>query len=100
MKVLFIYLMLLACGVYAQINIDPPNFGPRMTLGTIENDDIDEASGIASSYKNMGILWTHNDAGGENRIFAIDSNGISRGTYYLNGIENRDWEDIAVGPGP
>ena len=48
----------------------------------------------------MGILWTHNDAGGENRIFAIDSNGISRGTYYLNGIENRDWEDIAVGPGP
>jgi hypothetical protein len=92
--------MLLAYVVYAQSNIDSPNFGPRTSLGTIENDDIDEASGLASSYMNKGILWTHNDSGGENRIFAIDTNGISRGTFYLNGIENRDWEDITVGPGP
>jgi Secretion system C-terminal sorting domain len=79
---------------------DPPNFGPRVTKGEVENDDIDEASGIVASYKNSGILWTHNDSGGESRIFAIDANGINRGIYDLNGAENRDWEDIAIGPGP
>lgn len=100
MKVSIIFLMLIFSIAYAQIIVDPPNFGPRTSLGTIENDVIDEASGIASSYMNKGILWTHNDSGGENRIFAIDTNGISRGTFYLNGIENRDWEDITVGSGP
>ena len=101
MKVLFIFLMLLQLNIlYAQNNSVVPNFGPRISMGQLENDAIDEASGLASSYKNIGILWTHNDSGGENRIFAIDTNGISRGTFYLNGIENRDWEDITIGAGP
>lgn len=79
---------------------DPPNFGPRVNKGEVENDNIDEASGLAASYSNPGILWTHNDSGGENRIFAIDTNGINRATYYLKGADNRDWEDICIGPGP
>jgi Secretion system C-terminal sorting domain len=79
---------------------DPPDFGPRQNKGKVENDDIDEASGLVASYKNPGILWTHNDSGGENRIFAIDTNGVNRGIYFLNGAENRDWEDITIGPGP
>ena len=100
MKLFLIFVVLLLNILYAQNSGDVPNFGPRTTIAELENDDIDEASGLASSYKNIGILWTHNDSGGENRIFAIDTNGISRGTFYLNGIENRDWEDIAVGSGP
>lgn len=79
---------------------DLPTFGPKTSKGIVQNDDIDEASGIVSSYKNKGILWTHNDKGGENWIYAIDSNGISRGHYLINGSTNRDWEDIAIGPGP
>ncbi len=79
---------------------DPATFGPKISKGIVQNDEIDEASGIVSSYKNKGILWTHNDSGGENRIYAIDSNGISRGQYLINGSSNRDWEDIAIGPGP
>ena len=100
MKILFFYVLLLLNILYAQNSNVVPNFGPRISMGQLENDDIDEASGLASSYKNQGILWTHNDSGGENRIFAIDTNGISRGTFYLNGIENRDWEDITIGAGP
>lgn len=77
-----------------------PTFGPRINKGELTNDDINEASGLAYSIVNDGILWTHNDSGGENRIFAIDTNGVSIGEFYLKDIENRDWEDICVGPGP
>ena len=72
----------------------------RIDLGEIENDEILEASGIASSRFNQNILWTHNDSGDENRIFAMDINGNHVGEFLLNNIENRDWEDIAIGPGP
>jgi len=79
---------------------DPPTFGNRITLGIVANDNIDEASGLSASYRNSGVLWTHNDSGGENRIFAIGDDGSHKGTFYLDGVENRDWEDIVVGPGP
>ena len=75
-------------------------FGFRVDKGIIESNDIVEASGIAASRKNPGVLWTHNDSGGKSRVFAFDSTGKHLGDYYLAGIQNRDWEDIAVGPGP
>jgi hypothetical protein len=84
--------------IISQNNI--PTFGERRNLGTIQNDAIIEASGIAASYKNIGVLWTHNDAGDQNRIFALDTNGNNLGEYFIYGVTNRDWEDIAVGPGP
>lgn len=77
-----------------------PKFGNRINKGQIENDKIDEASGVASSTKNVGILWTHNDSGGESRIYAFDTLGNDIGIFNISGIVNRDWEDIAIGPGP
>ena len=72
----------------------------RIDLGEIESDKILEASGLASSRFNQNILWTHNDSGDSNRIFAMDINGNHVGEFLLNNTENRDWEDIAIGPGP
>ncbi len=77
-----------------------PEFGERENLGKIVNDEIDECSGLVESIKNRGVLWTHNDSGGENRIFAIGDDGSNKGVFYLKGVENRDWEDIELGPGP
>lgn len=77
-----------------------PIFKDRINLGEIQNSDIKEASGIAASYINKGVLYTHNDSGDENRFFAFDKNGNHIGIYHLEGVVNRDWEDIAVGPGP
>ncbi|MBK8945223.1 MAG: T9SS type A sorting domain-containing protein [Ignavibacteriae bacterium] len=96
------YIFVLICflifiAILAQNNI--PTFSERENLGLIENDEIDEASGIAASYKNPGVIWTHNDSGDKNRIFALDTTGKNLGEYFLTGIENRDWEDIAIGPG-
>ncbi len=66
----------------------------------VEDQQIDEASGLVASRVNKGVLYTHNDSGGESVVFAISSMGESLGRFVLDGIKNRDWEDIALGPGP
>jgi hypothetical protein len=79
---------------------DLSNKNKRIDLGLIENDLIKEASGIAASRKNDDVIWIHNDSGGENRLFVMNSKGKHLGIFYLKGAKARDWEDIAVGPGP
>ena len=79
---------------------EDPNFGERQDLGLIAYDPINEASGIAMSRKNPNVLWTHNDSGDQARLFAFNLQGSHLGVYNIDGIVNRDWEDIAVGPGP
>ena len=76
------------------------SFGFRVDKGVVEYDPIVEASGIAASRQNPKVLWTHNDSGGGNKIFALNSDGRHLGVYIIAGVLSRDWEDIAVGPGP
>ena len=95
MKICFsITLILFAANTFAQV------FGSRQDLGLIEYAPIDEASGLAASRKNTGVLWTHNDSGDLNRIYGLNTSGEHLGVYNINGVTARDWEDIAVGPGP
>lgn len=61
---------------------------------------LSESSGLAASRKHPGILWTHNDSGGEAAVYAIDATGRLLGTVGVTGARNRDWEDIALGPCP
>lgn len=79
---------------------DSPEFGDRIDMGLIESDDIVEASGLVTSRKNDHVLWSHNDRNNQNRIFALNSRGTHLGIYRIDGVENRDWEDMAIGPGP
>ncbi len=69
-------------------------------MGRVQYGPITEASGLAASRKNPGVLWTHNDSGGENAIYAMDVHGRHLGVYRLAGARVRDWEDMAIGPGP
>jgi len=64
------------------------------------SDVINEASGLVASRNNIGGLWTHNDSGGNPNLYLIDEMGTLRWTVRIEGIENRDWEDIAIGAGP
>ena len=73
------------------------NYQSGVAAGTISFGALTEASGIASSKRNPGVLWTHND-GAEGRIWAISTNGSRLATYDVNTVI--DVEDIAVGPGP
>lgn len=75
-------------------------FDPGISMGQLADRAINEASGIAVSYSNPGMLWTHNDSGDKARIYLIDSLGRTMMRVTLPGIKNRDWEDITTGPGP
>jgi len=97
--IILIFLFIVSC---SDSNNNNQNhiISERIDLGEIESDDIQEASGIVSSLTNDNVIWTHNDSGDSNRIFAMDTAGKHLGEYFLNNSENRDWEDIAIGPGP
>jgi hypothetical protein len=92
--------MLGADVLWFQAPAQNPKFGNRVDCGLIEYDRINEASGIAASRQNPDVLWTHNDSGDKNRLFALNTHGKHLGTYIIDGVKARDWEDIAIGPGP
>jgi hypothetical protein len=69
-------------------------------IATLEDRNIDESSGIVASRRNPGLFWTHNDSGDGPFVYAFDRAGRRRGTFRVAGASARDWEDIAVGPGP
>ncbi len=73
--------------------------GPQQ-MGKLETDLITEASGIAASEKYNGSVWVHNDSGNDPFIFLINQQAQLEKRFFLEGIENRDWEDMAIGPGP
>lgn len=62
---------------------------------------INEASGLANSHTNTRYLWTHEDGGTDNVIFLLNkTKGQVVTTYRLQGAQNIDWEDMAIGGGP
>lgn len=79
---------------------ETPNFSPQQDLGLLELDEIDEASGIVASRMNENVFWTLNDSGGDPAVYAFNSAGEHLGIYTIDGITNRDWEDLAIGGGP
>ena len=79
---------------------DWPQFDPGVQVGALRQPEINEASGLAGSRANPGVLWVHNDSGDTPRAFAIDEQGQMLGTYSILGASAVDWEDMAVGPGP
>lgn len=63
----------------------------------LDTELIDEASGLARSLFNPDILYSQNDSGGENAIFAIDTRGRLQAKIVIEGVKNRDWEELATG---
>ena len=62
--------------------------------GRLENPKIIEASGLARSQREPGVLWTINDSG-KPYLYALDHEGQHLGRVDLNKSDNRDWEDLA-----
>ncbi|MFY7788211.1 MAG: hypothetical protein ACOVQA_10090 [Thermoflexibacteraceae bacterium] len=73
-------------------------FSDRISQGTLQNNDITEASGLAASRTYTGGLWTHNDSGGESTVFLVGTKGEDIAKFTLEGVANIDWEEIDVCP--
>lgn len=89
-----------ACSQKKGKDADSDIFSPGKTLVEVTDKKLEEASGLAASANNPGLLWTHNDSGNRAEIFLIDAKLNIKLTVTLDKVINRDWEDIAVGPGP
>jgi len=63
--------------------------------GRLEDPTIREASGLARSQRQPGVLWTINDSGAQEVLYAIDHSGADLGRTELKKSKNKDWEDLA-----
>jgi hypothetical protein len=72
-------------------------YGPSLYLGELDSR-LDEISGLAFSRRYPGVFYAHNDSGHQTEIFVMNTERELLGVLWLSGIENQDWEDIAVGP--
>jgi hypothetical protein len=68
--------------------------------GKLANPLLEEVSGLVASQRYPNRLYVHTDSGGEAAVFVLDTLGNELGKLDLSGLSNRDWEDIAIGPGP
>ncbi|MBD3748901.1 MAG: hypothetical protein IE931_05350 [Sphingobacteriales bacterium] len=82
------------------ILIDSNLFKTNPEVFDLENTSLVEQSGVAASAINDTVLYVHQDNGNSPEVYVISKKGKNIGTIILNGVTNRDWEDIAVGPGP
>lgn len=62
----------------------------------LENPELDELSGLASSLAAPDLLWGHNDSGDAPRLFRIGPRGEDLGFVPIQGAVAIDWEDIAA----
>jgi hypothetical protein len=96
---LLYFFAFLSISAFAQQQVDSL-YLPGIAIRTIDNPVLEEMSGLAFSKNHPDKFYTHTDSGGEAVVYVLDSLGKEVGKITLEGIENRDWEDIAVGPGP
>ena len=63
-------------------------------IATLEDERINESSGVAASRMYPGYLWTHNDSGDSARLFLIATNGKTlRNTLLGNFL---DWCGVSM----
>lgn len=74
-----------------------PYADPRLVC-RLQDQAIQESSGLASSSRSGDYFFTHNDSGDEARFFAVNRHGKTLATYRVTGAEALDWEDMARGP--
>lgn len=92
-KAFFVVLLIAAIG-YITLS------GRSVQEYTLQTKVLDEASGLACSRLNPGILWSHNDSGGKAEVYALDTQGRLVCTVQLAGIKNRDWEELSLSTDP
>ena len=55
-----------------------------------------ESSGVAWSLARPGILFSHSDGADASVLYALDTLGRFQARIPLEGVKNRDWEDMAT----
>ncbi len=90
----------------------PPQHEPQATdwvmippaairqTGILAHPRLAEASGAAVTDARPGSFWTLGDSGNPPELYLADTTGALLLTLPLAGVENIDWEEVALGPCP
>jgi hypothetical protein len=71
-------------------------FNTEPDITSLSTDFPGEVSGIADSYLNPGWLWMIQDGGNPAELLCVKHSGEYGAKIILEGISNRDWEDMAI----
>jgi hypothetical protein len=91
-RTLFVVLLLLASALTGPSA--RAGFRPARLLFNLQDAQITESSGVASSAYTEKVLYTHNDSGDTGRFFAVGPKGQTLATYDVAPIGAADWEDM------
>jgi hypothetical protein len=79
----------------------PPDKSAELVCDTVTKElrlpDLPEASGLAVSARNPGVLWSINDSAGED-VLALDATARTIGRIQVAGVHVNNWEDVSVSP--
>jgi hypothetical protein len=81
-------------GPQSPVPLDAANVAVQ--VGTVSAPAITEASGMAYSRARRGMLWIANDSGNGAELFCVTTGGDLAGVVAVEGVSNRDWEDLAA----
>ncbi|MRS60004.1 PE-PGRS family protein [Larkinella terrae] len=97
---LSLLLFLSSCGIISPGSSKSDKFSTSPEKFPVQPGLVDEASGIVASSTMDGRLWVEEDSGNPAEINLMTTDGKLEKRFPLAGISNRDWEDLAIGPGP
>lgn len=78
----------------------PDSYAAGVKVCQVDDARITESSGLVASRREPDVFWTHNDSGDGPYVYAFDRRGRLLAVATVAGAEARDWEDMAIGPGP
>jgi hypothetical protein len=73
-------------------------YGEPRRVGAFDAETVPEASGLAASRRNPGVLYLLDDRPGTSEVWAIGTDGDMLGAITVSGLDARDTESLAVGP--
>lgn len=86
----------------ATYTLDDIHFNPYFFKynAAVIDKKLQEISGLVTGRKNPNMVYFIEDRGNKNEVYLFSLYGKKFGTITIEGVENIDWEDIAIGPGP
>ncbi|QIP13494.1 PE-PGRS family protein [Spirosoma aureum] len=79
---------------------DKTQFTPEPTAASVPSGLIDKVTGLADSRSQPGNLWAIQEGGTPLVLTMLGQDGTIKGSISVPRFTNRDWEDLAIGPGP
>jgi hypothetical protein len=65
-----------------------------VNVAVVEDERINECSGLAISYANPNAVWIHNDSGDKPQLFLVGLDGATQAVVNIAHVNAYDWEDM------